>query len=65
MSQSKLILAHLKTGATLNPLQALAKFGCYRLGARIYDLRQAGYNITTERREAPNGAIFAVYRLAK
>lgn len=38
-SQSKLILAYLMTGETLTPIEALNMFGCFRLGARIYDLK--------------------------
>lgn len=36
------ILAWLKSGHTLTPLEALDKFGCLRLGARIYEMRQNG-----------------------
>lgn len=44
-SQEKQILAYLKLGYTLTPLQALRKFGCMRLGGRIYDLRSKGHEI--------------------
>lgn len=47
MSQADRILAHLKTGKKLTPLQALHKFGTFRLGARVLELRQAGYQIKT------------------
>jgi hypothetical protein len=47
-SQAKLILRYLARGRTLTALQALPLFGCMRLGARIRDLRKAGYPITTE-----------------
>ena len=47
MSQADRILAHLKTGKKLTPLQALQKFGTLRLGARVLELRQAGYQIKT------------------
>lgn len=39
-SQEKQILIHLKTGKTINPLQALNQFGCFRLGARIFDIKE-------------------------
>ena len=61
MSQESQILNHLKT-TTINPLQALSTYGCYRLAARINDLRNAGYNIVTDTIEK-NGARFAQYRL--
>jgi hypothetical protein len=46
-SQTNLILSHLKKGRTITPLQALNLFGCFRLGARCWDLRELGYNIKT------------------
>jgi hypothetical protein len=44
-SQVELILHHLKTGKSLTPIQALQSFGCFRLSARIWDLRNEGHNI--------------------
>jgi Helix-turn-helix domain len=49
MNQTNAILAYLQSGATLTPLEALDKFGCLRLGARIDDLRKAGHAIETRR----------------
>ena len=46
-SQSKQILDYLQSGNALTPLEALRKFNCLRLGARIYDLRQKGYVINS------------------
>lgn len=45
MSQSQQILDYLKQGNKLTPMQALHKFGCFRLSARIYEIRRAGYRI--------------------
>ena len=45
LSQLKLIENWLLSGRTLTPMQALKKFGCFRLGARIHELRSK-YNIT-------------------
>jgi len=42
-SQKKEIFAHLKSGKTLTPLEALRLFGCLRLGARIFELRDKRY----------------------
>jgi len=58
MSQNDQIAKHLKKRGTINPLEALHLYGCFRLAARIYDLRSKGMIITTE--EASEG--FAVYR---
>jgi len=38
-TQCRRIRAYLETGATLTPIDALNMFGCFRLGARIWDLR--------------------------
>lgn len=48
LSQKKVILDHLKKFGSIEPLTALREYGCYRLGARINDLRNDGYNIITE-----------------
>lgn len=45
MSQTTQILQALERGETLTPIDALNRFGCFRLGARVYDLRKMGYNI--------------------
>jgi hypothetical protein len=44
-SQNKLILEFLKKGKTINPILALKKFGCFRLSARIFNLREQGHDI--------------------
>ena len=48
MTKEQLILKHLKSGRPITPMQAWHKYGCYRLGARVCALRQAGYAITTK-----------------
>lgn len=47
MSQEFDILLHLRDYGSITPLDALRKFGCFRLGARINDLRNQGYEIET------------------
>ena len=47
MSQSQQILEYMKAGNGITPLDALHKFGCLRLGARIYDLKRDGHKIVT------------------
>jgi len=44
-SQNAQILAHMKRGKTITPIQALNWFGCMRLAARIRDLRDDGHDI--------------------
>lgn len=65
MSQAAEILAYLKAGHTLTPLEALDKFNCWRLGGRIHDLRKTdeGRDIQTEDLHLPNGKIVARYWL--
>ena len=46
-SQGKKILEYLKTGRKLTALDALNMFNCFRLAARIADIRN-DYNIKTE-----------------
>ena len=65
MTQSHQILAELRDGKHITPLYALTKFNCFRLGARIWDLRQAGHKINTARVETYGGAIVASYSLVK
>ncbi len=65
MSQSAWILGQLKRGYRLTPLDALHGCGCMRLGARIYDLRQAGHKIIGVLRKGPTGKHFSEYRLAR
>ena len=44
-SQRNKILMYLKSGSGLTQMEALNKFGCMRLGARIWELRNMGYPI--------------------
>ena len=64
MTQAQRILIYLKTGKTLTPLEALKKFGCFRLAARISDLRSQGHNIWTNYITKDNKT-FAAYKLSK
>lgn len=48
MTQTTLILDHLKANHTITPLDALRLYGCMRLGARIWDLKRLGFKIRSE-----------------
>lgn len=54
-SQTKQIMEYLSAGNSLTPLEALRLFGCFRLSARIYELRDIGRNmgfdIITDKKE--------------
>lgn len=62
MSQCDDILAHLKRGP-ISAIQALESYGCFRLAARIKDLRGQGHDIETRDLELPNGKTVAEYYL--
>jgi len=38
-SKNKVLRKHLESGKSISPLQALNRFGIYRLAARCFDLR--------------------------
>lgn len=61
-TQNKLIANHLLRVKTITPIEALDLYGCFRLAARIYDLRKKGHRILMERVEE-NGKSFARYIL--
>ena len=63
MTQNDQILRHLKEGHTLTPAYALRAFRCFRLAARVKELRDLGHPIRTEIVEANGGARIAGYRL--
>jgi hypothetical protein len=44
-SQCRMILKHLRNGFTITQREASRLYGCDRLGARIYDLRNGKYGI--------------------
>lgn len=48
MTKQEHILQHLNEYGTITPMQALTHYGCFRLGARIYNLKRLGHRITTE-----------------
>lgn len=66
-TQCAQIRAHLQSGKSITQAEAIADYGCYRLGARIYDLRREGLDIETDSGETVNRfgkrVRFAVYRL--
>ena len=69
MTQTEMILNHLQNKGRITPLEALNLYGCFRLGARVYDLRQRGIQISKKMIEAqkPNGKKerFAAYYLTE
>lgn len=68
MSQNEKILKYLKTHKRgITPQIAYEKFACLRLSGRIYELKEAGYNISSTLTDVKNRygetCRVAVYRL--
>jgi hypothetical protein len=66
-SQNMAILKLLQEGHEVTPQFAMVDLGCFRLGARIFDLRQMGHPIMTTMKTAKNRfghtVQFASYKL--
>lgn len=63
-SQNDIILNQLKQGKNLTSKDAIA-FGCFRLAARVKELRELGIPIITTKEKNANGSYHARYSLAK
>ena len=46
LSQRLAIKKHLEAGNGITPLDALRRFNCFRLGARVWELKRQGMNIS-------------------
>lgn len=62
MTQTAWVLSALQQGP-LTPLDALHCGGIFRLAARIKELRDAGYDITTQTHKVKNNKTVAKYFL--
>lgn len=63
-NQNDGILKFLKSGKSITAIDALTKFRCFRLAARIHDLREKGHDIAKET-IVKNGQHYAVYSLVQ
>ncbi len=68
MPQEEMILQYMKDFGSITPAEAMNEIGCYRLGARIWDLRhKRGYKIKSEMIKRTNRygrqVVFAKYSL--
>lgn len=61
-TQNQQILEHLQRGLSIAPMEALRKFNCMRLGARIHNLREH-HPIVTRMIKLPSGKRIARYRI--
>lgn len=48
MTQNQMILEHMREAGSITPGVAVEEYGCFRLSARIAELREKGYPIQTE-----------------
>lgn len=68
MTQCERILRHLQDYGSITQAEAVTEYGCYRLGARIWDLKAQGVPIRSETVTGKNRygerTSFAKYTLA-
>ena len=62
MTQTDVIRSYLLEGNSITPIDALQRFGCFRLAARIKEPRKAGLDIQTIK-ERRNGKSYARYKI--
>lgn len=60
--QNAQVLKHLEDHKHITPLEALQNYGCFRLAARIYELRAIGHHIITNHVNT-DGKTYAQYTL--
>ena len=54
MSQNEMILAYLERNGSITQAEAMNAIGCYRLGARIWELKRQGVKIKRYMEEGLN-----------
>lgn len=65
-TQTEQILEYLQKGNSITPLEALNLFGCLRLGARIWDIKnKLGIPVNSKMVKLGNGKSVAEYSLAE
>jgi hypothetical protein len=62
-TQAKRILRYLQAGHRLTAWDALEQFGCFRLAARIHELRRDGWQIIERTVETASGKRIAEYSM--
>lgn len=56
-----MIKAHLDKGESITAIEALNMFQCFRLAARMHDLKESGYPFMKEMVKLDNGRTIAQY----
>lgn len=65
VKQTEAIKEHLEAGNTITAIEALNKFGCFRLASRIHDLKTEGYVVDKIMITGENNKRYAQYFKAK
>ena len=69
MTQEQAVRNHIINNGSITQAQAVRLYGCYRLSARIYDMRKDGYEIATQYKTSKNRfgyvSVYANYVLLK
>lgn len=47
MTQKEMILKHMQEVGSITPAEAVKEYGCYRVAARIFELKNEGYDISS------------------
>ena len=62
-TQTQNIIEYMQQGNAITPIEALNKFGCLRLGARIFDIKRLGYDVITHIKDVSDHKHVAEYSL--
>ena len=65
LSQEEQILNYIIEHGSISSMEAFAELAITRLSARIYDLREQGYDIRLDYRTTGNGKRYGVYTLVE
>ena len=69
MTQEQAVRNHIINNGSITQAQAVRLYGCYRLSARIYEMRKDGYEIATQYKTSKNRfgyvSVYANYVLLK
>lgn len=62
-SQANQILKALESGEHITPIEALNRWGCFRLASRISDLKKRGHAVKCQMIKGENGKRWGEYFL--
>lgn len=62
--QARKVLSHLERRGSISPMEAIITYGITRLAARVHELRNVGFPVTTTLKHDEVGKTYARYSLA-